>query len=238
MRQYVIPNLQNYTLRDATSDYNASDLQVKRDALASKVIEELTYFFGEGCPAIAVIKEKGLLPFMWVMGADDNQEDIKRIFHVDDHTAQGIRHILNLADILAPKKVGSQYLLRTARDVVLAVDDLPYKEREEVVVLLVDASQLIIHRELISVGGIDGATLNPSDVLVPVIQRGAPAFVLVHNHPSGDPTPSQVDLDFTARVKEASVLMKKAFLDHVIVSSHGMRSCLDVLESKSVDKQE
>jgi DNA repair protein RadC len=238
MRQYVIPNLPNYTLRDATSDYDAADLQGKRDALASKVIEELTFFFGADCPANAVIREKGLLPFMWVMGSDDNQEDIKRIFHVDDHTAQGIRHILNLADIMAPKKVGSQYLLRTARDVVLAVEDLPYKEREEVVVLLVDNAQLIFHRELISIGGIDGATLNPSDVIVPAIQRNAPAFVLVHNHPSGDHTPSQVDLDFTSRVKEAATLMKKAFLDHVIVSANGMSSCLDVLESKSVDKVE
>jgi len=64
-------------------------------------------------------------------------------------------------------------------------------------------------------------------VLVPVVRDGAAAFVLVHNHPSGDPTPSPEDLHFTHALARASALLAIPLLDHVVVTKDAYRSLLD-----------
>lgn len=60
---------------------------------------------------------------------------------------------------------------------------------------------------------------HPRDVLRVGLLNQAYAFVLVHNHPSGDPLPSQPDLEFTLRVRECAKLMQIDFLDHIILGS-------------------
>jgi len=69
----------------------------------------------------------------------------------------------------------------------------------------------------VSRGTINETLVHPREVLKPVIARSAYGFVLVHNHPSGDPTPSRADEAFTRRLREASELLQLRFLDHVII---------------------
>lgn len=238
MRQYVIPTPPNYTLRDASTQYGAAEIDVKRQEMVDEIAETFAFFFGADSPAITSIREKGPELFMWIWKGEGAIAEIARKFNVDDRTAEGIYKLFILAERYGAKKLGSLFYMRSAKDAVRATEDMVHLDKEHVRVLLVDSNYLIIHQELISVGGIEGANLTPAEVLAPVMQRNMPAFVLVHNHPSGDPTPTEADITFTSRVREAAKVMERAFLDHVIVSSGGARSCLDVLESKSVDKGE
>jgi len=80
---------------------------------------------------------------------------------------------------------------------------------------------------LLSKGGLAGMALTPRDVFVPMVRLSAHAIVLVHNHPSGDPTPSEADVTFTNAVVRAGVLLGIEILDHIIVATRGITSFAD-----------
>jgi DNA repair protein RadC len=73
----------------------------------------------------------------------------------------------------------------------------------------------------IAAGGSHGLAVRPRDVLRPLLRAGASAFILLHNHPSGDPTPSKEDVAMTRLVAECAASVDVPFVDHVIVGGRG-----------------
>ncbi len=94
---------------------------------------------------------------------------------------------------------------------------LRHLTQEQVVVAVVDARLRHIGTTVVALGTVNESTAHPREILRPVITRGAHGFVLIHNHPSGDPSPSRADEVVTRRLVEASSLMQVCFLDHVII---------------------
>jgi DNA repair protein RadC len=94
---------------------------------------------------------------------------------------------------------------------------LRHLAQEQVVVAVVDARLRHIGTTVVSIGTVNESNAHPREILRPVITRGAHGFVLIHNHPSGDPSPSRSDEVVTRRLVEASGLMQVHFLDHVII---------------------
>lgn len=97
-------------------------------------------------------------------------------------------------------------------------------EHEEVWVLAVTSASRVVAEWCVGKGGLHGCGLLPSDILRPAVRAGTPALVLVHNHPSGDPTPSREDVAMTKTLRQACVAVGVILLDHVIVSRNGSRS--------------
>jgi DNA repair protein RadC len=89
--------------------------------------------------------------------------------------------------------------------------------QEQVWVAVLDTRLRHIGTTMISMGTVSESTAHPREVLRPVITRGAYGFILIHNHPSGDPSPSRADEVVTRSLLEASNLMQVKFLDHVII---------------------
>jgi len=89
--------------------------------------------------------------------------------------------------------------------------------RESLRVVLLDTRHRLIHAEEVSLGTLNESLAHPREILRPAVSHGAYAFVLVHNHPSGDPTPSEADRSLTRRIREAGELMQIHLLDHVII---------------------
>lgn len=94
---------------------------------------------------------------------------------------------------------------------------LAWLRHERLVVALVDTRLRHAGTVEVSTGTLSETTAHPREILRPVITRGAYGFALIHNHPSGDPSPSNADARFTRRLAEASELLQLRFLDHVIV---------------------
>ncbi len=91
--------------------------------------------------------------------------------------------------------------------------------KESLRLLLVDTKYRLIRVEQISLGTLNETSAHPRDILRPVLVQGAYGFILVHNHPSGDPSPSSADIALTRRLREAAELLQVNFLDHVIIGS-------------------
>jgi DNA repair protein RadC len=94
---------------------------------------------------------------------------------------------------------------------------LAWLRHERLLVALVDTRLRHEGTVEISSGTLTETSGHPREILRPVITRGAYGFVLVHNHPSGDPTPSRADDRFTRRLVEAAELLQLRFLDHIII---------------------
>lgn len=92
-------------------------------------------------------------------------------------------------------------------------------KKEHVVALYLDARNRILKKETISIGSLTANIVHPREVFQPAVGLSAASVILVHNHPSGDPTPSQDDLALTRRLLEAGRIMGIEVLDHVIVGA-------------------
>ena len=115
--------------------------------------------------------------------------------------------------------------IRGPDDVVKFVGTRLRREpREHFLVLLLNARHEVMGRETVSVGSLNASIVHPREVFRPAVLASAAATVLVHNHPSGDPEPSEEDLAITKRLVEAGELLGISVLDHVIVASRGVVS--------------
>ncbi len=108
--------------------------------------------------------------------------------------------------------------VRSAADVAqLVMADLRHEEREQVKILLLDTRNAVRRMMVLSQGTLNESILNPREVLTQVLRHNCAAYVIVHNHPSGDPTPSGQDISITLRLKQASDMLDVKLVDHVII---------------------
>lgn len=84
-------------------------------------------------------------------------------------------------------------------------------------VVLLDTKQRLISMVDVTKGTVNEAPAHPREIFYPVISYATHSFVLVHNHPSGDPDPSEADLQLTRRISEAARILQIHLLDHVII---------------------
>lgn len=97
-------------------------------------------------------------------------------------------------------------------------------EHEVFSVLFLDSQHRVISFEELFRGTIDSASVYPREVVKQALRFNAAAVILVHNHPSGDPEPSNVDRRITQRLKEALGLVEIRVIDHIVVGSEGLES--------------
>ena len=95
---------------------------------------------------------------------------------------------------------------------------------EEVRVLFLNAKNMLLANEAMWRGSVDEAAVHVREIISRAITLGATAIIIVHNHPSGDPSPSQQDIRLTKDLIEAGRHMRVAVHDHVIVGSQGRKS--------------
>ena len=91
--------------------------------------------------------------------------------------------------------------------------------KESLRVVLLDSKLRLLHVEQVSLGSLNECLAHPREILRPAVLHNAFAFILVHNHPSGDPAPSDADRRVTLRMAEAARMLQVNFFDHVILGS-------------------
>lgn len=99
----------------------------------------------------------------------------------------------------------------------LFVEEMRYLKKEYFKVLLLNTKNEIIMIENISIGGLNSSVVHPREVFCTAIKKSACSVIAVHNHPSGNPAPSQSDIDITRRLMEAGDLLGIKVLDHLII---------------------
>ncbi|MGT2926253.1 RadC family protein [Streptococcus cuniculipharyngis] len=106
---------------------------------------------------------------------------------------------------------------RVAKKMMLALGD---KKQEHLVALYLDTQNRIIKEKVIFIGGVRRSIAEPREILYHACKTMATSLIVVHNHPSGVPFPSDNDIDFTKKIKRSCQDLGVLFLDHIIVGKH------------------
>ena len=101
---------------------------------------------------------------------------------------------------------------------------MAFAEREQFRILFLDKKNGLIADEVQGIGTVDHTPVYPREVMKRALELGASAIILVHNHPSGDPTPSAADIDMTRRLIEAGDKLAVKVHDHIIIGRNGHAS--------------
>ncbi len=117
--------------------------------------------------------------------------------------------------------------IKDAKDIAkLLMNELKYEKREVVKVILLNSKNIVLKIKDISYGGTNFAMIEPKEILTEAIKLQAPKIIVVHNHPSGDTTPSKADFNITDRIYEASQILGIELLDHIIIGDNKYESIL------------
>lgn len=110
--------------------------------------------------------------------------------------------------------------LRSPQDVAgYFTESMAHLDREHFRAALLNTKNRLIRSVTVSIGSLNASIVHPREVLKPAIAASAASIILVHNHPTGDPTPSREDIEFTRRFARCGELMGIELLDHVIIGS-------------------
>ena len=101
---------------------------------------------------------------------------------------------------------------------------LAHLPREQFRTLFLDRRNMLLRDELLADGTVDHAPVYPREVIRRALELSASALILVHNHPSGDPTPSQADITVTRQIVEAAMLFGLQVHDHLVIGREGTAS--------------
>lgn len=114
-----------------------------------------------------------------------------------------------------------RYRIKCPEDISrLVMEEMRYLKKEVFTILLLNTKHEVISIEKISVGSLNASIVHPREVFHPAIRKSSSAIILVHNHPSGDPTPSSEDQNITKRLIDAGTLLGISVLDHVIIGDN------------------
>jgi len=111
--------------------------------------------------------------------------------------------------------------IKNTKQVIELFKDLSKEDREKVVSIHLNARAKINCFEILSIGGIDLAFISPRDVFKGVLLTNSTGFILIHNHPSGDPSPSKNDLEMIKRIERITKDLDVEFIDFVIIGDDG-----------------
>lgn len=123
--------------------------------------------------------------------------------------------------------------IKSSKDVAnLLMNELRNEKREKVKLILLNSKNIVMKIKDISYGGTNFAMIETREILEEVIKTQAPKMILVHNHPSGDVTPSKADFSMTDRIYDAAKLVGVELLDHIIIGDNKFESILRFMEEK------
>ncbi len=127
----------------------------------------------------------------------------------------------------------NERLIKSVQDILSLNYDIRKKKKEYLVCLYLNARNILLKKEVISIGLLDKTLLHPREIFHPAIELNAASVILIHNHPSGDASPSKKDSQVVRRITYAGTIMGIPVIDFLIISENGHFSFHEKLKDKS-----
>jgi len=196
------------------------------DAVSDYELLEMVLFTaqprGDMKPAAkALLKKFG--SFAEVMHAPEAR--LKEVDGVGDVTITQLKLIAAAASRIAKGQLQARTLLSSWNDVIeYCRTSMAFADKEQFRILFLDKRNQLISDEVQQVGTVDHTPVYPREVIKRALELSATAVILVHNHPSGDPTPSQADIQMTKAIIGIAAPLGISVHDHIIVGKNGHAS--------------
>lgn len=121
--------------------------------------------------------------------------------------------------------------IKNITDIIKLVDnieDIKNNDVENAYIICLNNKNVPVNYSLIAKGTINASMIDPKTIFKTILLSNASAFIMIHNHPSGDPTPSKQDYEITNILEKASKLLDIKFLDHIVIGNDNYISCIEV----------
>lgn len=136
--------------------------------------------------------------------------------------AKGVQLLaaIELGKRMSNLKLEEHYFIRSPEDGAnFVMEEMCHLKQEHFVVLFLNTKNQVIHRKTIFIGSLNSSIVHPREVFREAVRRAAASIICVHNHPSGDPTPSQEDIYVTRRLVKSGEMIGIEVLDHIIIGN-------------------
>lgn len=161
-----------------------------------------------------ILKQEQGLRFL----VDSKVEQLASIKGVGQAKAAQIKAAIELGRRLSTFELGVDKPIKCPQDVAdLLMEDMRYLKQEHMKLVLLNTKCNLIAVEEISKGSLNASIVHPRELFNPAIRKSSASIIMVHNHPSGDPTPSSEDIAITTRIFEAGKLLGIELVDHIII---------------------
>lgn len=212
----------SYTIKDLPQDERPREKMLKYGPKALSNSELLAIIIRTGnkektaieiAQSLLSIDKRGL-KFL----AELSIEEFTSIKGIGKCKASQILAAFELAKRLSISNGGNKLKITSPRDVTsILMEEMRYLKKEFFKIVLLDTKNQVISIEDISVGSLNSSIVHPREVFNVAIKRSSASIILVHNHPSGDTTPSKEDLNVTKRLVECGNIIGITVLDHLII---------------------
>lgn len=196
--------------------------RLMRDGVEALSLQELiAILLGTGTQgkSVLILAQELLLHFGGIEGLlNASIEELTKIKGMGKAKSITLKAALGIAQRSAVEKEPLQKKIISIQDALnIAQPLIGHLKKEAVLVILRDVKCRLIHREVISLGTLSEVLVHPREVFQLAIKHCAHSLIVCHNHPSGDPTPSQADIDLTRKLVECSKIIGVALIDHLII---------------------
>ncbi len=214
-------------------------LRLGEDALSSQELLALILGRGVAGRSVMTIAQELITKFASVRGISEATiEELAKIKGVGTAKASQLKACFELGKRreLETEYNYERFDIKNPQAVVSAIrSSIKDMKKEHFMLMILNTRNKIVRIENISVGTLNSSLVHPREVFNKAIVHAASSVVIAHNHPSGDPKPSEEDLKITRRLIDAGKLLGIEVLDHIIIGKHSTKSALT--EHKKPEKE-
>ena len=147
--------------------------------------------------------------------------DLMQIEGIGEVKAVKLKAIAEISTRIAQTKARKTLCYRTPYSIAeYYMERFRHENVEYILLIMFDSGMHAIGEKILSKGTVNASLLSPREVLVQALKEQASGIMILHNHPGGNPVPSENDLRITARIKEAGLLTDIPLLDHIIIGDN------------------
>ena len=160
-------------------------------------------------------------------------DDLQKVSGIGQAKALQIASAISLVKRFYADNQTNEITIKNSQDVSSLTYDLRNKKREHLVCLYLNARNILLKKEVVSIGLVDKTLLHPREIFYSAIGLNASAVILVHNHPSGNLLPSKKDIQIVEKIVQAGEIMGIPVIDFVIISEKGNYSFYERLKNQN-----
>lgn len=198
-------------LRTGTKEKNATQLS-----------REILGFFDQGATDLSALHQL-------------TKEDLMSIPGIGEVKAVKILSLSEISKRLVREQAARRLVFSSPSSVAdYYMEELRHLEKETAVLVMLDNRLALLREEVLSLGTVNCTLLSPREIFLRALRWGAVNIMLLHNHPSGDPTPSQMDLEITERICKAGKLLGIHLIDHLVIGDlryTSLRECGCIIDA-------
>lgn len=167
-----------------------------------------------------------------ILQTQSGEEDILKIHHLTMQKLKKIKGIgkVKAIQIICLSELAKRLAKTSAKEGLIFnlpssiaeyyMEEMRHQKQEHMKLLMLNTKSMLIGEKNISKGTVNASLVSPRELFIEALECGAVSIIMIHNHPSGDPTPSKSDFLLTKRVKDAGDLIGIELLDHIIIGNN------------------